>query len=295
MGVLSSLVSVRTLPAQVTLHVQSISVQGEFESSARCPGRTDTPDVLVVSHHDMTPVNALRTATTNNDSCLSRGRSGMTANFLQTGDRSLQITGSGSVSTFGSVEDGKPGSSSYAIGAARADATVTLELRLSHWSNLSFAGTLSVGTVTAVGSPNFSSVELVQAWDLTDDGGRTIVSRSLSLSSNDDVSQRQDTNYSTLVAGPGVYRLRLTLVGNADGDIRETGATGWTCAGTYGLAISASPACVADFDLNGVLDSSDFFEFLNAFFLDAADFNQDLVVDSQDLFDFLSAFLQGCH
>jgi hypothetical protein len=56
------------------------------------------------------------------------------------------------------------------------------------------------------------------------------------------------------------------------------------------------PACEADFDHNGIVNSQDFFDFLNAFFAvaPAADFNADGIVNSQDFFDFTTAFFAGC-
>jgi hypothetical protein len=54
--------------------------------------------------------------------------------------------------------------------------------------------------------------------------------------------------------------------------------------------------CRADTDCDGFVNSSDFFEFVGAFFLDnpAADFNDDGLVNSQDFFNFLAAFFDGC-
>jgi hypothetical protein len=54
--------------------------------------------------------------------------------------------------------------------------------------------------------------------------------------------------------------------------------------------------CDADFDCDGMIDSSDFFSFLNAFFSDdpRTDFNADGSINSQDFFDFLNHFFAGC-
>ncbi len=58
----------------------------------------------------------------------------------------------------------------------------------------------------------------------------------------------------------------------------------------------APPPCAADFNGDGVANSQDFFDFLNAFFAadPSADFNHDGVINSQDFFDFLNAFFAGC-
>jgi hypothetical protein len=54
--------------------------------------------------------------------------------------------------------------------------------------------------------------------------------------------------------------------------------------------------CPPDFNHDGVVNSSDFFEYLNAFFTGnpAADFDGSGAVNSQDFFDFLMAFFAGC-
>ena len=54
--------------------------------------------------------------------------------------------------------------------------------------------------------------------------------------------------------------------------------------------------CRADFNGDENLNSQDFFDFLNAFFVQdpTADFNADKTINSQDLFDFLGAFFEGC-
>jgi uncharacterized membrane protein len=52
--------------------------------------------------------------------------------------------------------------------------------------------------------------------------------------------------------------------------------------------------CPADANHDGVLDSSDFFEFLARFFAGHADFNRDGTINSQDFFDYLTAYFAGC-
>ena len=65
-------------------------------------------------------------------------------------------------------------------------------------------------------------------------------------------------------------------------------------------SVTSDPApltvCPADFNCDAFVNSSDFFDFLTAFFTNAptADFNADSFINSQDFFDFLAAFFNAC-
>lgn len=61
-----------------------------------------------------------------------------------------------------------------------------------------------------------------------------------------------------------------------------------------GLPIPTGPSCAADWNNSGVVDSQDFFDFVNDFFAESADFNGDTFTNSQDFFDFLAAMFAGC-
>ncbi|MBL8763506.1 MAG: SGNH/GDSL hydrolase family protein [Phycisphaerae bacterium] len=82
------------------------------------------------------------------------------------------------------------------------------------------------------------------------------------------------------------------------------GAAGLAYGGADTLASQVPPArqflvnfeCRGDFNLDGVLDDFDLFDYLNAFFGGdvVADFDFDGSLDDFDLFDFLNAFNAGC-
>jgi uncharacterized membrane protein len=63
-----------------------------------------------------------------------------------------------------------------------------------------------------------------------------------------------------------------------------------------GFRLVPASACAADFNLDGRVNSQDFFDFLVEFLGggDQGDFNADTLLDSQDFFDFLSVFFAGC-
>jgi len=60
------------------------------------------------------------------------------------------------------------------------------------------------------------------------------------------------------------------------------------------IDLGRAGACIADRNLDGIVNSNDFFDFLGGFFAGTADINEDGATDSQDFFDFLGAFFAGC-
>jgi hypothetical protein len=92
---------------------------------------------------------------------------------------------------------------------------------------------------------------------------------------------------------PGEYRIsgllnvNWSFVGNNGGHAGES----------YEFVLSIPPACPCDWNSDEVVNSNDFFSFLDDFFTSNADFNSDGVTNSQDFFDFLGCFFAppgGC-
>jgi hypothetical protein len=88
----------------------------------------------------------------------------------------------------------------------------------------------------------------------------------------------------------------LTLAGLTAGDQGDYFCIVTNDCGNARTAHATLTLCLADFNCDGLLNSGDFFDFLNAFFNGAvqADFNHDDSINSQDFFDFLAAFFAGC-
>jgi len=103
-----------------------------------------------------------------------------------------------------------------------------------------------------------------------------------------------DDSYDVCDVG-GSYQSSLNFLASA-GQSYLIRVGGYTDAGGHGQVTIAPAPCRADVNLDGVVNSQDFFDFLSAFFIQApgADMNGDSIINSQDYFDFLTAFFAGC-
>ncbi|MBC7771179.1 MAG: immunoglobulin domain-containing protein [Pyrinomonadaceae bacterium] len=104
------------------------------------------------------------------------------------------------------------------------------------------------------------------------------------------------TGSTIVITGASV---RIEHVGTADAGLYDcvvSNVCGDSTSLAAALTVNGCPACRADFNSDGVVNSQDFFDFLAAFFAaaPAADFNADGNVNSQDFFDFVTSFFTGC-
>lgn len=99
-----------------------------------------------------------------------------------------------------------------------------------------------------------------------------------------------------------VQEYGLNLDGWALSDPEAISADGRTIAG-WGLnpqrqeeawVLSLGPACAPDWDASGVVNSSDFFAFIQDFLEGRADFDHSGTTTSSDFFAYLVAFFEGC-
>jgi hypothetical protein len=99
------------------------------------------------------------------------------------------------------------------------------------------------------------------------------------------------TNLEGLCLGPRLAGGNWSMVGVVDDadPVSVNRLVAFELSGPVGV-----PACVADWDGSGVVNSQDFFAFLADFFAQDADVNADAVTDSADFFAFLAAFFAGC-
>lgn len=129
-----------------------------------------------------------------------------------------------------------------------------------------------------------------------------------------------DWQYVTINSAEEAFSPTVTIAGErtqAGANGRQLKLNGTATAGTWVSAIDpGKPAtaadvaqefpfivsgfigtpCTADFNVDGLVNSQDFFDFIGAFFVQSptADVNRDNMVNSQDFFDFLSVFFVGC-
>jgi probable HAF family extracellular repeat protein len=95
---------------------------------------------------------------------------------------------------------------------------------------------------------------------------------------------------------PGDYHLwALTAVRGVSADGTILAGSGVNPEGyVEGWVMELPRTCRADWTQDGLLNTNDFFAFLDAFFRGNADFTGDYVTNTQDFFSYLSAFFAGC-
>jgi uncharacterized membrane protein len=88
--------------------------------------------------------------------------------------------------------------------------------------------------------------------------------------------------YATAISPSGRF-----IAGQASDPLDQDSQIGWV------VDTRGGPICPCDWNYSGSLNSQDYFDFLNDFFVGNADFNHDNVTNSQDFFDFLNCFFAG--
>jgi hypothetical protein len=123
---------------------------------------------------------------------------------------------------------------------------------------------------------------------------------SITASGDAPLSYQWRKDHTPLVDEPG------HITGSTTATLTVTNTTpsdegSYDCIVTNGCdAVTSNPAALtvnpADFNTDGLINSQDFFNYLEAFFAlqPVADINHDTFINSQDFFDFLTAFFSGC-
>ncbi len=98
----------------------------------------------------------------------------------------------------------------------------------------------------------------------------------------------------TSTRGYRLIRPNVGATGSETITYRAVNSAGLSNVGTITLVYSVPPICEADWNMDGALNSQDFFDFLASFFSNMADYNNSGTTDSQDFFDFVADFFAGC-
>jgi hypothetical protein len=98
------------------------------------------------------------------------------------------------------------------------------------------------------------------------------------------------------IGGSGTATLVINPINSSDGGVYDVVVSNPCTSVTSDPATLTIGSCPADFNLDGVQNTQDYFDFVNAYFASApsADFDHSGVVDSTDFFAFLTAFFAGC-
>jgi hypothetical protein len=98
------------------------------------------------------------------------------------------------------------------------------------------------------------------------------------------------------IGGSSTATLVINPISSSDGGVYDVVVSNPCTSATSDPATLTVSSCPADFNLDGVQNTQDYFDFVNAFFASApsADFDHSGVVDSSDFFAFLTAFFAGC-
>lgn len=115
------------------------------------------------------------------------------------------------------------------------------------------------------------------------------------------VVQRSDSNETARVDMSGVLTSGVyTLHAHCGGtgytipSFHASGAASYTVNLRIEPAGPRNPRCPQDWNNDGVVNSTDFFEFMEDLFSGDADFNGDCVIDSRDFFDYVGRFFGIC-